>query len=123
MKDCANQDIQLGDLVVFKKGSRYTTMQLGRVAALSKLQMRLLYPTTGYGLVRKEIYAITGSMDPKNCFVVEREFVQPDLKLKLKEWSKLKLKNKDKKSLEKTLRMKESDIIMWCKTRCTPKEM
>lgn len=121
VQDSAGQEIQLGDLVVYKKQYRYSRMGLGRVVSIGNNTVTLVHSGYKYRDGEKVLgYKMTGAMNPQNCYIVEREFVQPSLKEKLEAWNGKKTK---RGPVDKALGMGEFDVAMWSQTRCTPMEM
>lgn len=117
--DALGQEINLGDLVVFKRQYRRAAFRYGKVVSIGINTVRMVYPKVKYeGAEYCNTYELTGSVDSLHCVVIEREFVQPELKEKLVEWSS----KKRKKPLHEFLNFSKSEVFSWAGTRCLPLE-
>ncbi len=115
MKDSAEQKIQLGDLIVFRIGY---DLVLGRVLKIfdpSNMLVSYVQPKRDKRDKNdiKSLKYYTSTISPGNSFIIEREFIQPELKEKLSRW------NGKNQSLRKALGMSTYDIVMWSMTRST----
>lgn len=123
MIDAIGQEIQLGDLVVFKRNYKRTSIRIGRIIGTGINKIMVVYPSKRYVYEGNQhttfdSYEISGWFFDLNCVVLEREFIQPDLKIKLTEW---KGKNKNI-PLHEFLGMAEIEMNQWIRTRLLPIE-
>lgn len=113
--DSVGQEIQLGDLVVFRRQYRRAPLRFGRIITVNPDTIRIVFYNQRYidGLIQ-DSYSITGSVESNNCIVIEREFVQPQLKDRLNEWNS----KKKKPDICEFLGMSNRDIGLWARQRC-----
>lgn len=117
--DAVGQEISFGDLVIFRRQYRRASLRYGKIVSIGFDTVKIAFPTIKYesGGYYND-YMLTGNVSSGNCVVMEREFIQPELKEKLAEWSN----KKRKKPLHEFLNFSKSEVFSWAGTRCLPLE-
>lgn len=117
--DAIGQGIQLGDLVVFRRQYRHAPLRFGRIITINEDKVRIAFHIQRYveGILQ-DSYNLTGSVESSNCIIIEREFIQPELKVKLAEWND----RKKKPDICEFFGMSTRDFGFWTKSRCMPLE-
>lgn len=119
MTDIIGQEIEYGDLVTYIVGKN--TLKVGRVIGKDSDCVKLCIYWQKFENGYEEFistYTITSRINICYMVVLEREFIQPELKDKLEKWNKLK----KKPELGKYLEMDDLTMAMWSKTRCSSLE-
>lgn len=117
--DSVGQKVEIGDLVIFLSGYRTKNMKFGRVVYINSGKIKVAYASIGYDVERNESepsYIVRGPIRTYNCVVIEREYIQPELKNLLNNWNS----SRKKKPLHEFLNMPKSVINQWTKERCKP---
>jgi hypothetical protein len=117
MTDIIGQEIEYGDLVIYVIGKE---IKVGRVVEKAIDSVKLCICSNKFDPEgeRLDTYRITSRINICYIVVLEREFIQPELKDKLEQWNKLK----KKPELGKYLGMDDLTMAMWSKNRCSSLE-